>query len=141
MHHIQNCTTDEQILAAFDVMFQLRPHLRREDFVATVRRLKATQNYHLVSLSDGGQVGAVMGLRLGEGLSWGRYVYIDDLVSDENGRSSGFGKALLDWASAFGKENSCTELHLDSGVQRHGAHRFYLRERMDIACYHFKKTI
>jgi hypothetical protein len=28
-------------------------------------------------------------------------------------------------------------LHLDSGVQRFAAHRFYLARRMDITCHHF----
>lgn len=141
MYQITDCTTDQEILNAFDVMSQLRPHLLREDFVATIRRLQATQQFHLVSLTDGDTVRAAMGMRVGESLAWGNYIYIDDLVTDQNGRSSGYGKTLLDWADAFGKEIGCKELHLDSGVQRHGAHRFYLRERMDIACYHFKKSI
>jgi hypothetical protein len=32
----------------------------------------------------------------------------------------------------------CGELHLDSGVQRFAAHRFYLRERMEIMAHHFR---
>jgi hypothetical protein len=35
------------------------------------------------------------------------------------------------------RENGCAELHLESGVQRFGAHRFYLANRMDITCHHF----
>ncbi len=49
--------------------------------------------------------------------------------------------ALLDWIGRYGKERGCTSLHLDSGVQRHAAHRFYLRERMDIVFYHFRKAL
>jgi hypothetical protein len=32
-------------------------------------------------------------------------------------------------------------LDLDSGVQRHDAHRFYLRERMHISSHHFTKRL
>jgi hypothetical protein len=31
----------------------------------------------------------------------------------------------------------CRSLDLDSGVQRFEAHRFYLRERMNITAHHF----
>lgn len=33
------------------------------------------------------------------------------------------------------------ELHLDSGVQRYGAHRFYLRHGMDITSHHFRLVL
>jgi hypothetical protein len=32
-------------------------------------------------------------------------------------------------------------LDLDSGVHRHDAHRFYLRERMLISAHHFTKPL
>ena len=51
------------------------------------------------------------------------------------------GVSLLAWIGQYGKERGCTSLHLDSGVQRHAAHRFYLRERMDIVFYHFRKAL
>jgi hypothetical protein len=35
------------------------------------------------------------------------------------------------------KARNCDQLHLDSGVQRFGAHRFYLASRMDIIAHHF----
>jgi hypothetical protein len=36
---------------------------------------------------------------------------------------------------------ACSRLSLDSGVTRHDAHRFYLRERMVIASHHFAKKL
>lgn len=35
----------------------------------------------------------------------------------------------------------CQVLDLDSEGHRHAAHRFYLRERMDITAYHFGKAL
>ena len=36
---------------------------------------------------------------------------------------------------------SCDNFELDSGVQRAAAHRFYFRERMHVAAYHFIKAV
>ncbi|HEY6879427.1 MAG TPA: GNAT family N-acetyltransferase [Polyangiales bacterium] len=141
MQSIKICKTDEEIDACFPVIQQLRPHLVRATFVSQVRRLNETQGFKLVSLSDEGGVRAVMGMRIAESLAWAKFVYVDDLVTDQTQRSSGWGKALLDWATELGKAEQCGELHLDSGVMRYDAHRFYLRERMDITCHHFKKSI
>ncbi len=62
---------------------------------------------------------------------------MDDLVTDAAGRSQGFGKKLFDWIAAQAREAGCEQLHLDSGVQRFEAHRFYLTQRMVIASHHF----
>lgn len=135
---IKVATEPHEIEATFDVVRQLRPHLRAEDYVTTVNRLMQ-DGFRLAALTDeGGVVRAVAGYRFGESLAWGRYLYVDDLVTDESSRSRGSGGLLLRWLKEEATRAGCRELHLDSGVQRHGAHRFYLRERMDIVAYHFK---
>jgi hypothetical protein len=45
---------------------------------------------------------------------------------------------MLAWLIQHAAEKGCAGLHLDSGVQRKDAHRFYLREGMTLAAYHFK---
>lgn len=138
MGNIEVARTDEQILATWPVMSQLRPHIARDEYVEIVRRLERDGGYTVVSLSDGERIVAAGGYRFGESLAWGRYLYIDDLVSDETLRSHGYGRDLFAWMVEHAREAGCKAVHLDSGVQRHGAHRFYLRERMDIVFYHFR---
>lgn len=138
MQIIELAESDEQIQSAFPVMRQLRPHLDASMFVALIRRLQRTQNFYLVNLQDSGKVVCAAGFRLGESLAWGKYLYVDDLVSDEGTRSRGYGEKLLSWMKDYGARQGCVALHLDSGVQRHAAHRFYLRERMDIVFFHFR---
>ncbi len=138
---IKIATTDDEIKSTFAIMHQLRPHLIEADYVSQVKRMQSQANYTLVFLTSKDTPIAIMGLRVSESLVGGKYVYIDDLVTDENARSLGYGKILLDWATDYARESGCKELHLDSGVQRHDAHRFYLRERMDIVFYHFRKKI
>ena len=117
-------------------MAQLRTHLQEEEFLPRVRR-QEQEGYRLIRLVDADVVRAVSGFRLGESLAWGKYLYIDDLVTDERGRSHGYGQRLFDWLLDFARAEECEQVHLDSGVQRFGAHRFYLRNRMDISSHHF----
>ena len=133
---IRFAQTDTDIRNCFPIMVQLRPHLVEEEFVARVRK-QEKDGYRLVLFEEDSKVQAVSGFRTGESLSWGRFLYIDDLVTDEAGRSHGFGQQLFDWIVDFAKANGCAQLHLDSGVQRFGAHRFYLKKRMDIGAHHF----
>ena len=48
---------------------------------------------------------------------------------------------MLAWLIQQAAEEGCAALHLDSGVQRKDAHRFYLREGMTLASYHFKISV
>ena len=134
--NIALATTEADIARCFPVMAELRPHLIAGEFVPRVLRQHAT-GYHLAYLEDGGDVRAVAGFRYLETLPWGRTLYVDDLVTAEASRSRGHGGKLFDWLVAQAKQNRCDALHLDSGVQRFGAHRFYLTRRMDIVAHHF----
>lgn len=133
---IDLATTDEQFARAFAVMHQLRPHLDAVSFAGLVRRQQAS-GYELAILEDDGRVQAVAGFRTLEQLVRGKVLYVDDLVTDAAARSRGYGDALFDWLVTRARAAGCAALELDSGVQRHGAHRFYLRKRMDITAYHF----
>lgn len=129
-------TTDAEIASAFSVMRQLRPHLEDADFVERVRaaeRLGLRLVLHVVD----GRVVAVAGFRLIEQLKAGLVLYVDDLVTDADERSKGYGDELLHWLIAYAREQGCAAFELDSGVHRHDAHRFYLRHRMRISAYHF----
>jgi GNAT superfamily N-acetyltransferase len=129
-----------EVPSTFAVMAELRPHLDQAGYVQAVSRMM-TAGFRLAAVREAGQVVAVAGFRVSESLAWGRYLYVDDLVTGDGGRSQGYGKVLLDWLKAEARSAGCGELHLDSGVQRHGAHRFYLRERLDITSYHFRVTL
>ncbi|HEY6351029.1 MAG TPA: GNAT family N-acetyltransferase [Candidatus Angelobacter sp.] len=134
---IKKAQSDNDIKKTYPVMVQLRTHLSEQQYIDQVKRQREAAGYEVAAFFDEGQVRCVAGYRISECLSWGKFLYVDDLVSDQNGRSKNYGKQMMDWLLDEAKNNDCKELHLDSGVQRHGAHRFYLRERMDITCYHF----
>lgn len=127
---------DREIQSCFDVMVALRPHLKREEFVSRVRRQQQESGYALAYVTAG-EVKAVAGFRISECLAWGKYLYVDDLVTGTSDRSQGYGGILFDWLVAYARAAGCDEFHLDSGVQRFDAHRFYLKKRMAIQAHHF----
>jgi len=137
MTHICLAESEEQICRCFPVMAELRPHLLEREFVERVRRQQRENGYQLAFVEESGAVRAVAGFRFAEFLAWGGILYVDDLVTASAGRSRGHGQALFDWLVARAKANGCSQLHLDSGVQRFDAHRFYLRQRMSIIAHHF----
>ena len=118
-------------------MHQLRPHLTLEAFLQRVRRQRRLAGYRVLFLEVDGKVKAVAGYRVTEFLAWGKVLYVDDLVTLEEDRFRGYGRELFVALSEEARRQGCDELHLDSGVQRFGAHRFYLRQRMDITSHHF----
>jgi len=132
--------TDEDIARCFAVMQELRPHLLEESFVSTVRGM-AADGYQLVFIEEGGSVVALAGYRIHTTLFMGRNLYVDDLVTSSHSRSKGYGKVLIDWLRNVARESACTHLHLDSGTQRHRAHRFYLCQGMDIESFHFSEKL
>ena len=137
---IRIATTDTEILSCHPVMTHLRPRYSSSEFLARVRQQEG-EGYELAMLVDQDRVVAVAGFRLGHNLAWGKYLYIDDLVTDATRRSEGHGERLMGWLVETARKRGCAELHLDSGVQRYGAHRFYLRYGMDITSHHFRVAL
>ncbi len=122
------------------VMRQLRPHLTEEAFVTQVARQRE-DGYQLVYLEAGGDVVAVAGYRIGENLAWGRFLYVDDLVTDAQSRSCGYGGRMLEWLTQTAREAGCEALHLDSGIQRTDAHRFYEGHHLENTSRHFVRQL
>jgi GNAT superfamily N-acetyltransferase len=133
---IQLTESDSQIFRCFPVLVQLRPHLKQETFLGQVQR-QQQNDYKLAFLEQDSQVRAVAGFCISECLAWGKYMYVYDLVVDQAVRSQGYGQHLFEWLVEFARQHDCSQLHLDSGVQRFNAHRFYLQQRMNIASHHF----
>ena len=130
-------TDREAILRCHPVVAELRPHLSSEaEFVFRVER-QQSQGYRLAALEVEGEVRAAAGFRVTEKLSAGRFMYVDDLVTRAGDQSNGYGGQLFNWLVDCARVMGCAQLQLDSGVQRHGAHRFYLNKGMNITCHHF----
>jgi len=141
MGDIRVLQASDDILRCFPLMADLRPHLREDEFVARVQRQQRNHGYRLAILEEEGAIRAVAGFRIGESLAWGRFLYVDDLVAAARVRFRGYGQQLFDWLLAEARREGCEQLHLDSGVQRHPAHGFYLKNRLHITSHHFGRVL
>jgi len=127
---------EQAIDGCFAVMAQLRPHLAADTFADRVQN-QGADGYLLAYLAVNGQVVSVAGYRVLENLAWGRFLYVDDLVTAADHRGHGCGGRMLAWLNTQAQEAGCDALHLDSGVQRLDAHRFYEAHQMRNTSLHF----
>lgn len=134
---IRIAESDSEIRRCYPVMAELRKNIGPADFVERVRRQKELYGFEIVYAEDEQDVKAVAGIRIGEWLAGGKYLEIEDLVTARDARSNGYGGELFDWIVDFAKSKECAELRLVSSVCRFGAHRFYLRKKMNIEAHYF----
>ena len=138
--NIRIAITDAEIAACYPVMRELRPHIAEDQFLSRVRG-QEDAGYRLAFVRESDALVAVAGFRIGENLAWGRFLYVDDLVTLPAQRSKGHGARLLSWLKEYAAKEGCRQMHLDSGIQRKDAHRFYEREGMTMAGFHFVENI
>ena len=133
---IRFAETDAAIQACFPVFLFLRPHLREAEFVPQVRR-QQQQGYRLIFFEEDERVRSVAGFRILEFLAWGVVLYIDDLATLPGEQRKGYGGRMLAWLIDHAQANGCDAVHLDSGYQRHDAHRLYLQTGFVLSSHHF----
>ena len=123
------------------VMQQLRPHLDLASYLDAVSRMRRTDGFRLIAAHVDGEISGVAGIRVIEMLYCGRILVVDDLITDADARSGGVGRAMLAWLDAEAARLGCVQVHLDSGLHRIDAHRFYEREGFQKTAWHFVRSI
>ncbi|MFC7405377.1 GNAT family N-acetyltransferase [Georgenia alba] len=131
---------DPRWVQALPVLQELRPHLTAE-LLEQVLAAGGPQGLRFLAAFDGDACLGLAGWRVMDTTSVIRKLYVDDLVTTDRRRSAGVGAALLHELESRARAAGCSAVELDSGVQRHGAHRFYLRERYRISSHHFAKSL
>lgn len=128
--------SDSDLERISGVMLQLRTAFGKQALIAQIKE-QMREGYKIAYVESDGEVLCVAGFVVGTKLAWGKHIYVDDLVTADRHRSKGAGAKMIDWLKDHARELGCEQLHLDSGVQRFGAHRFYLRHGFDISSHHF----
>ena len=129
----------EWLARAEGVHRQLRTALPA-DYAQKMQRVFAGGARMCVAV-EGAEVRGVAVYRVYENTFTGRQLYVDDLVTDENRRSTGVGRALLGHLERKARALGLDTLSLDSGTQRTQAHKFYFREGMVVTSFHFGKKL
>ncbi len=71
----------------------------------------------------------------------GKYVELDNVVTDENYRGKEIGKLLCNYVLTIAKQNNCKTAMLDAYLENHQAHHFYEREGFVKKGFHFIKKL
>lgn len=125
-------------------LLELRPDAGPAAALAQRVDTQRATGYRLVAsfdTEDLDRAAAAAGFRLGQNLAWGRFVYVDDLVTRAAFRGRGHAGALMAWLLEEAGRQDCDQLHLDSGVgrERADAHRLYFGHGLRITSYHFAR--
>ncbi|UJR31667.1 hypothetical protein I4U23_019148 [Adineta vaga] len=131
---ISDLSKNEDILIqAQDVFRQLRPNLSSDQkiYASQIRNICETGPAHMLVAISNDEKRNVLGLaiyRLSQHMKYSKFIYCDDLITDENKRSLGVGRALVNTMKKEAEKLNLNRIALDSGCQRGRAHKFYHRE-------------
>ena len=132
---------DEAVLSLYPLIVQLRPLLASpEDWLSRWRR-QSEEGYRLLSLYEGQEAISLAGFRVQENLVQGRFLYVDDLVTDTKVRGQGHGERLIQHLFHHAASLGCTKLLLDTPVANLSAQRFYQRCGLLATALRFSRSL
>lgn len=134
--HITECASDEEILATYKVATQLY-ELPKETYLAYVREMMQ-QGYRLVALYENGQCIAISGFRVGRRLYCGKFLHIDNLVTDRRHRKQGVALVLIEWMKEEAARIGCDVMLADTYIENGPAQALFKREGFMTRGYHLK---
>lgn len=138
LSHIES---DEHYRACFEVMRELRPHLSDAAAFTAQARRQGAQGYRLLAAWQDNEVKGLAGYRLQENLIYGRFLYVDDLVSAPDARGLGVGGALIAALREEAQGQGCAHFVLDTGLGNALAQRFYFKQGLLARGMHFTQQL
>ncbi|MBL7914599.1 MAG: aminoalkylphosphonic acid N-acetyltransferase [Bacteroidetes bacterium ADurb.Bin397] len=133
---VKEITSDEDIFKCREAFLDLRPHIEAAAYPAILKSM-INDGFKVVFIERDGKAVSVAGFWSGYKLHRGNYIYIDDLNTLPDYRKNGYAGMIMDWIIAYANQNKIDQIHLDSGVMRFDAHRFYLSKKFIISSHHF----
>lgn len=133
---VKIASSEAELRKISSVLLQLRSQYDEDSLIDQIR-LQQAEGYQIAYVEKDDVVLCVAGFVMCNKLAWQKHIYVDDLVTGAAVRSTGAGKFLMNWLKNHAREHGCQQLHLDSGVQRFAAHKFYLREGFELNSHHF----
>ena len=138
---LREAETPADITACWPVMAQLRPHITTADELVTRVMRQNQAGYRLLAAWRGNTVIGLAGYRVQENLIRGRFLYVDDLVTEATERRSGLGARLLAAMRERATAMDCPTLVLDTALDNVLGHRFYYRNGMLAAATRFAQPL
>lgn len=133
---IKSIESDLEIEQCLDVALVLRPHLKKEIWISTIREMVANEKYTLKGIYDKGNIVSFVGYRIMTTLHSGNMIYIDDLCTLENYRGRGLGSKLLSHVRAVAELKMMDAVVLDTGFDNHTAQNLYFKKGFVLSAVH-----
>ncbi|MFZ6688861.1 GNAT family N-acetyltransferase [Undibacterium sp. SXout11W] len=130
-----------QLAAVLPLMQQLRPHLADLNSWIAYWKRASKAGYRLWSLAKSDQIVALASYRIAENLVHGQYLYVEDLVTDQSERGSGYGQILMELLKQEALSQDCGKIVLDTGLNNSLAHRFYYRQGLLASSLRFNQML
>ncbi len=137
---IKTAVTDVDIASCWETMHLLRPMLKEDEFVATIKQMQ-NEGYKLIYTEEDKRVVSVAGYRIFSVLYCGKMLYIDDLSTLNTFQGKGYASVLLNYLYGIAEKENCKTVQLDSGYIRTTAHKLYFKEGFIISAFHFNKQL
>ena|SRR4029453_11674547 len=116
---IREIQTDADIVDAYPLMKALRDRISAATFVDEVRR-QQERGYQLFGGFERGRLLVLAGIRRSHTLSRGDHLFVDDLVSDESVRGSGYGREMMRWLARRAAADGIPRIYLDARITAKG---------------------
>jgi GNAT superfamily N-acetyltransferase len=131
------------LIQSQNIFRQLRPHLPidQKEFIDQIRQICQTGPARMIiAINNDDEKKDILGLaiyRISHNIKYSKYIYCDDLVTDENKRSLGVGQCLMNYMKNEAQKLGINRIALDSGCQRGRTHKFYHRQGFHIDQFKF----
>lgn len=127
---------------ALRLLAGLNPEVQPEELERRMAEISNRHDhYELYGAYEGGRLLAVCGAWIATKLWCGRYLEVDNIVTDPQHRSLGAGTQLMEAMEKIARERDCEILVLDSYTSNTASHRLYHRLGYEIKGFHFVKGL
>lgn len=130
----------DAMMKQFPLLKQLTPALE-ETTTRCMLLDMIKKDYRMMGVFMGEQCVGLSGIWIGTKLYSGKYLEVDNFVTDQTFRSKGIGKLLLDAIQELARAEQCRCIMLDAYTSNTSGHRFYFREGFTIRGFHFIKEL
>jgi len=124
----------------YEVLSQLRKNLSFKEFDDLVYDMRHME-YKMIGLFQRGTLITFAGVSVQTNFYHKRHLFVFDLVTDENYRSKGYGKEMLEYLETYAKTAMCENIVLSSGFEKESAHKFYEIEGFSKKSFVFVKSL
>lgn len=122
------------------LLLRLYPSIGKDVITSRLQEVSKSDWECLVLRESDGIIG-LSGFRIMDRICYGKFLYIDHFIIDENRQSSGAAKFLLDRIVDISESMKCESVILDTFVTNSRAQHFWMKGGFKIVGFHFQKTL